>query len=138
LAEVVVKLVTSALLRASHLPLVRSVFRSVSSVLSGVKERYPLLGLVGGVAEVGVRGVSEEALRRATPLLQSLEPQIDLANRLALTGLDSLERSFPILNQSTEEVSSPEPAGGQEPSEPSGSNTLKSSGAGDATEIRAK
>lgn len=50
-------------------------FRSVSSLLSGVKERYPLLGLVGGVAEVGVRGVSEEALRRATPLLQSLEPQ---------------------------------------------------------------
>ncbi|XP_032415029.1 perilipin 6 isoform X2 [Xiphophorus hellerii] len=95
---------TSALLRASHLPLVRSVFRSVSSLLSGVKERYPLLGLVGGVAEVGVRGVSEEALRRATPLLQSLEPQIDLANRLALTGLDSLERTFPILNQSTEEV----------------------------------
>ncbi|PWA28211.1 hypothetical protein CCH79_00018575 [Gambusia affinis] len=95
---------TSALLRASHLPLIRSVFRSVSSLLSGVKERYPLLGLVGDVAEVGVRGVSEEALRRATPLLQSLEPQIDLANRLALTGLDSLERTFPILNQSTEEV----------------------------------
>ncbi|XP_014829901.1 PREDICTED: perilipin-3-like isoform X2 [Poecilia mexicana] len=94
----------SALLRASHLPLVQSVFQSVSSLLSGVKERYPLLGLVGGVAEVGVRGVSEEALRRATPLLQSLEPQIDLANRLALTGLDSLERTFPILNQSTEEV----------------------------------
>ncbi|KAM4736457.1 perilipin 6 [Anableps anableps] len=95
---------TSALLRASHLPLVRSVFQSVTSMYSGVKDRYPLLGLMGGAAEVGVRGVSQEAMRRATPLLQSLEPQIDLANSLALSGLDSLERTFPILNQSTDEV----------------------------------
>ncbi|XP_038128502.1 perilipin 6, partial [Cyprinodon tularosa] len=52
----------------------------------------------------GVRSVSEEAVRRASPLLRSLQPQIELANSLALTGLDSLERNFPILNQSTDEV----------------------------------
>ncbi|XP_015245462.1 PREDICTED: uncharacterized protein LOC107094403 [Cyprinodon variegatus] len=89
---------------ASHLPLVRSVLRSVTSMFSGVIDRYPLLGLMGGVAEVGVRSVSEEAVRRASPLLRSLQPQIELANSLALTGLDSLERNFPILNQSTDEV----------------------------------
>ncbi|XP_035991454.1 perilipin 6 isoform X2 [Fundulus heteroclitus] len=95
---------TNVLLRASHLPLVRSVFGSLTSMYSGIKDRYPLLGLMGDVAEGGVRSVSTEALRRATPLLHSLEPQIELANSLALTGLSSLERNFPILNQSTDEV----------------------------------
>lgn len=66
---------TSALLRVSHLPLVRSMVQSVTSAYSGAKDRYPLLGLMGGVAEVGVRNISEEAMRRATPLLESLEPQ---------------------------------------------------------------
>ncbi|RVE63152.1 hypothetical protein OJAV_G00164490 [Oryzias javanicus] len=95
---------TSALLRVSHLPLVRSVVQSVTSAYSGAKDRYPLLGLMGGVAEVGVRNISEEALRRATPLLESLEPQIEAANSLVLVGLDSLEKNFPFLHQSSEEV----------------------------------
>ncbi|XP_041843729.1 perilipin 6 [Melanotaenia boesemani] len=95
---------TSALQRVSSLPLVRSALQSVTSAYLGVKDRYPLLGLVGGVAEVGVLSISEEALRQATPLLQSLEPQIEVANSFALEGLDILERNFPILNQSTEEV----------------------------------
>uniref|UniRef100_A0A3B4ZD94 Perilipin 6 n=1 Tax=Stegastes partitus TaxID=144197 RepID=A0A3B4ZD94_9TELE len=95
---------TSAVLRATRLPLVRSALQSVTTAYSGVKGRYPLLGMVGGVAEVGVRSVSYQAMRRATPLLQSLEPQIEVANSYALVGLDSLERNFPILNQSTEEV----------------------------------
>ncbi|XP_010770867.1 perilipin-2-like, partial [Notothenia coriiceps] len=40
----------------------------------------------------------------ATPLLQSLELQIEVAESFALFGLDSLEKNFPILNQSTDEV----------------------------------
>ncbi|XP_023154022.2 perilipin 6 [Amphiprion ocellaris] len=95
---------TSAVLRVSQLPLVRSALQSVTTAYSGVKGRYPLLGLVGDVAEVGVRSISYQAMRRATPLLQSLEPQIDVANSYALVGLDRLERNFPILNQSTDEV----------------------------------
>ncbi|XP_030606108.1 perilipin 6 [Archocentrus centrarchus] len=94
----------SAILRASHLPLIRSALQSVTSVYSGVKGRYRLLDLMGGVAEVGVRSISQEAMRRATPLLQSLEPQIEVANSFALVGLDHLEKNFPILNQSTDEV----------------------------------
>lgn len=66
---------TSAVLRASRLPLVHSALQSVTSVYSEVKGRYPLLGLMGGVAEVGVRRISDVAMRQATPLLQSLEPQ---------------------------------------------------------------
>ncbi|KAM9309929.1 perilipin 6 [Pholidichthys leucotaenia] len=95
---------TSALLRVSHLPLVRSAVQSVTSMYLEVKSRFPLLDLMGGVAEFGVRSVSQEAMRRATPLLQSLEPQIEFANSFALVGLDRLEENFPILNQSTDEV----------------------------------
>ncbi|TKS82772.1 Perilipin-5 Lipid storage droplet protein 5 [Collichthys lucidus] len=42
----------SAVLRVSRLPLVRSAFQSVTSAYSEVKGRYPLLGLMGGAAEV--------------------------------------------------------------------------------------
>uniref|UniRef100_A0A8C5DSL4 Uncharacterized LOC114478103 n=2 Tax=Gouania willdenowi TaxID=441366 RepID=A0A8C5DSL4_GOUWI len=76
----------------------------MTSVYSEVKGRYPLLGVMGSVAEVGVRSVSYEAMKRATPILQSLEPQIEVANSFALVGLDRLEKNFPILNQSTDEV----------------------------------
>lgn len=63
------------MLRASHLPLVRSVLQNMMAAYSDVKGHYPLLGLVGGVAEIGVRQISQVAIRQATPLLQSLEPQ---------------------------------------------------------------
>ncbi|XP_068613259.1 perilipin-2-like [Brachionichthys hirsutus] len=95
---------TSAVLRVSRLPLVSSALQSVTSVYSEVKGRYPLLGLMGVVAEVGVHRLSHLAMRRATPLLQILELQIGAANSFALIGLDRLERTLPILNQSTDEV----------------------------------
>nr|XP_033496078.1 LOW QUALITY PROTEIN: perilipin 6 [Epinephelus lanceolatus] len=95
---------TSAVLRVSSLPLVRSALQSMTFVYSEVKGRYPLLRLMGGVAEVGIRSVSQVAMTQATPLLQSLEPQIEVANSMALVGLDRLEKNFPILNQSTDEV----------------------------------
>ncbi|XP_056236751.1 perilipin 6 [Seriola aureovittata] len=95
---------TSAMFRVSRLPLVRSALQSVTSVYSEVKGRYPLLGMMGGAAEVGVRSVSHVAMKQATPLLQTLEPQIEVANSFALVGLDRLEKNFPILNQSTDEV----------------------------------
>lgn len=66
---------TSAVLRAARLPLLRSALQTVTAAYSEVKGRYPVLGLMGGVAEVGVRQISQVAMRQATPLLQSLEPQ---------------------------------------------------------------
>ncbi|XP_068180095.1 perilipin 6 isoform X2 [Antennarius striatus] len=95
---------TSAVLRVSRLPLVSSALQSVTAVYSEVKGRYPLLGLMGVAAKVGVLRLSDLALRRATPLLQTLGPQIGAANSLVLVGLDRLEKNFPILNQSTDEV----------------------------------
>ncbi|KAF7645200.1 hypothetical protein LDENG_00208500 [Lucifuga dentata] len=90
--------------RVSQLPLVRSTLQTVTSAYTEVKGRYPLLGLMGGAAEIGVRSISLVAMKQATPLLQSLEPQIDVANSLALVSLDRLERNFPILHQSADEV----------------------------------
>ncbi|XP_039662952.1 perilipin 6 [Perca fluviatilis] len=95
---------SSAVLRVAALPLVRSALQSVTSAYSGVKGRYPLLALMGEVAELGVRSVSHAAMTRATPLLQSLQPQIEVANSLALVGLERLERNLPVLHQSTDEV----------------------------------
>ncbi|KAG7276051.1 hypothetical protein CRUP_038507 [Coryphaenoides rupestris] len=94
----------NVVLRVSRLPLVSSTLQTVTSVYSGVKGRYPLLGLVGDVAEEGVRSASLGALSRATPLLQSLDTQMEVANNYACFGLDQLEKNFSVLHQSSEEV----------------------------------
>ncbi|XP_034535036.1 perilipin 6, partial [Notolabrus celidotus] len=94
----------NAVSRVSRLPLVRSAFQTMTSAYLEVKGRYPLLRMMGGVAEVSVRRISNVAMTQATPLLQTLEPQIEVANSFALVGLDRLEKNFPILNQSTDEV----------------------------------
>ncbi|KAJ3598002.1 hypothetical protein NHX12_001517 [Muraenolepis orangiensis] len=94
----------NVVLRVSRLPLVSSTLQTVTSVYSGVKGRYPLLGMVGAMAEVGVRSASLAALKRAAPLLQSLDTQIEVANDYACFGLDQLEKSFPVLHQSSSEV----------------------------------
>ncbi|XP_064804246.1 mucin-4-like [Oncorhynchus masou masou] len=90
--------------RVASLPLFDSALKTVVSVYTDVKGRYPLLGVVGGVAEIGVRNASQAAILRATPLLLSLEPQIEVVNNYACMGLDQLEKNFPVLHQSTEEV----------------------------------
>lgn len=97
---------SSAVMRAARLPLIQSALQSLSSTYSQVKGRHPLLQIVGGVAELSVVSVSQVAFKQATPLLQSLEPQIGAANSLALLGLDRLEQNFPVLQQSTNEVAS--------------------------------
>ncbi|XP_072317730.1 perilipin-2-like [Eucyclogobius newberryi] len=97
---------SSVVLRVVQMPLVQSVLQSLSSAYSQVKGRHPLLQIVGGVAELGVVSVSQAAMKQATPLFTSFEPQIGKANSLALQGLDQLEQNFPILQQSTDEVAS--------------------------------
>ncbi|XP_029535377.2 uncharacterized protein LOC115140976 [Oncorhynchus nerka] len=94
----------NAVQRVASLPLFDSALKTVVSVYMDVKGRYPLLGVVGGVAEIGVRNASQAAILRATPLLLSLEPQIEVVNNYACMGLDQLEKNFPVLHQSTEEV----------------------------------
>ncbi|KAM6968039.1 perilipin 6 [Aplochiton taeniatus] len=90
--------------RVARLPLFSSALLSVTSAYTEVKGRYPVLGLVGDAAEIGVRLAAQAALQRASPLLQTLEPQFEAANDYACEGLDQLEKNFPVLQQSTEEV----------------------------------
>ncbi|KAJ8005456.1 hypothetical protein DPEC_G00146830 [Dallia pectoralis] len=59
----------------------------------------------GGIAEIGLRSVSQAAILRATPILLNLEPQIEVVNDHACMGLDQLEKNFPVLHRSTEEMS---------------------------------
>lgn len=61
--------------RVIKLPLVSSALQQASTTYMGVKGRYPLLGFVGGVAELGVRSASTAALQRAAPYLQNLESE---------------------------------------------------------------
>uniref|UniRef100_W5MJA6 Perilipin 6 n=1 Tax=Lepisosteus oculatus TaxID=7918 RepID=W5MJA6_LEPOC len=61
--------------RVARLPLVRSTLQAVTAAYADAKGRLPLLRWVGGVAELGVRGLSEVAARSASPLLDRLEPQ---------------------------------------------------------------
>ncbi|CAL8241481.1 unnamed protein product [Gadus morhua 'NCC'] len=52
----------------------------------------------------GSRAASLARPEPVTPLLQSLNPQIEAANDYACSGLDQLEKNFPVLQQSSEEV----------------------------------
>ncbi|XP_077071143.1 perilipin 6 [Siphateles boraxobius] len=94
----------NVLKRVAKLPLISSALQQASSVYMGVKGRYPLLGFVGGVAELGVRSASTAALQQAAPLLQNLGPEIEAVNSFALVGLEQLEKYLPILQQPTDEV----------------------------------
>ncbi|XP_062393946.1 perilipin 6 [Sardina pilchardus] len=90
--------------RVAGLPLVCSALQNVSTVYVEVKNRYPLLGFMGDLSSLGLQVVSLMARERAGPLLENLRPQIDAVNHYVNVGLDQMESSFPVLNQSTEEV----------------------------------
>uniref|UniRef100_W5MJ87 Perilipin 6 n=1 Tax=Lepisosteus oculatus TaxID=7918 RepID=W5MJ87_LEPOC len=70
--------------RVARLPLVRSTLQAVTAAYADAKGRLPLLRWVGGVAELGVRGLSEVAARSASPLLDRLEPQNKISNFIVI------------------------------------------------------
>ncbi|XP_057196660.1 perilipin 6 isoform X1 [Triplophysa rosa] len=94
----------NVLKRVINLPVVSSALQQASTIYMGVKGRYPLLGFVGGVAELGVLSASTAAMQRAAPYLQNLESEIEAVNSLALLGLEQLEKLFPIILHPTDEV----------------------------------
>ncbi|XP_051577262.1 perilipin 6 [Myxocyprinus asiaticus] len=94
----------NVLKRVVKLPLVSSALQQAFAVYMDVKCRYPLLGFVGGVAELGMRSASMTAMQQAAPLLQNLESEIEAVNNFALEGLEQLEKFFPILQQPTDEA----------------------------------
>ncbi|XP_066538377.1 perilipin 6 [Hoplias malabaricus] len=94
----------SAVTRVVKLPLFSSALQKLAGLYVGVKRRYPLLGIVGAMTELSVHSVSTAASQRAAPLLQRLEPEIKRVNGYALVGVDQLEKNFPILHKSADEV----------------------------------
>lgn len=68
----------------------------MTSLYSGVKVRYPLLGMMGGVAEGGVRSISHMAMKQATPLLQSLEPQSMCASAINANVANSVNATLEL------------------------------------------
>ncbi|MBN3310046.1 PLIN2 protein, partial [Amia calva] len=92
------------MLRAAQLPLVSSTLQVVASVYLEAKGRLPLLAWVGAVAELSLRSLTLATAQQAAPLLDRLEPQLAVANSYACMGLDQLEKRFPVLQQSAEEV----------------------------------
>ncbi|XP_063054503.1 perilipin 6, partial [Engraulis encrasicolus] len=95
---------SSAVERVAGLPLVRSLVQGVGSVYGEARTRYPLLGFMGDLSSLGLRFLQLTASERTAPLRDRLQPEIQALNHYACMGLDEMEKNFPALNQSAEEV----------------------------------
>ncbi|XP_051901675.1 uncharacterized protein LOC127587419 [Pristis pectinata] len=73
---------------------------------SDIKRTNWLIHSACGLVEGSARLVARAVARGTRPLLDNLEPQINIANDLAANRLDRLEERFPILKLSVDEVTS--------------------------------
>uniref|UniRef100_A0A670KJC9 Perilipin 1 n=1 Tax=Podarcis muralis TaxID=64176 RepID=A0A670KJC9_PODMU len=96
----------NVLKRVGSLPLVCSVCSLVSSNYTSIKRKSSYLQTVCGGAEKGMKTITGAAINTAQPLLTTFEPQIATANKFACRGLDTVEEKMPILQQTTDQVSS--------------------------------
>ncbi|XP_008324424.1 perilipin-2 isoform X2 [Cynoglossus semilaevis] len=90
--------------RVTNLPLVSSTYDLVSSMYCNTKENHPYIRSVCEAAEQSVRTITSVALTTATPIIDKLEPQIAIANNLACKGLDTIEKTLPILQQPSDQI----------------------------------
>ncbi|KAJ6660020.1 hypothetical protein lerEdw1_018218 [Lerista edwardsae] len=90
--------------RATNIPLVSSTYDMAAAAYASTKENHPCIKAVLELAEKGVKQVSDVAASSAQPLLSKLEPQVAVASHYASKGLDKLEETLPILNQTADQV----------------------------------
>lgn len=90
--------------RVSSLPLVSSVCDLVSSNYTSIKRKSSCIQTVCDGAEKGVKTLTDVAVSRAQPLLNTLEVQFATANRYACQGLNTVEEKLPILQQTADQV----------------------------------
>ncbi|KAM4809400.1 perilipin-2 [Rhinophrynus dorsalis] len=90
--------------RLVNLPLVSSTYDMVSSAYANTKDNHPYLKSVCDVAEKSVNSITSVAMTSAMPIIQKLEPQINIANNIACVGLDKIEEKLPILYQSSDKI----------------------------------
>ncbi|XP_025024163.1 perilipin-3-like [Python bivittatus] len=96
--------VANILKRVGSLPLVCSVCDLVSSNYTSIKRKNSYLQTMCDGAEKSVKTLTDAAVSRAQPLLNSLEPQLATANKYACRGLDTVEQKVPILQQTADQV----------------------------------
>ncbi|XP_015283706.1 PREDICTED: perilipin-3-like [Gekko japonicus] len=90
--------------KVAALPLVSAACEMVSATYSSAKESHPAIQAVCDMAETGVKTVATSAVSSAQPLLDKFEPQIAAANSYACKGLDKLQETLPVLQQTVEKV----------------------------------
>uniref|UniRef100_A0A8C5P761 Perilipin n=1 Tax=Leptobrachium leishanense TaxID=445787 RepID=A0A8C5P761_9ANUR len=94
----------NAIVRLTELPLVKSTYSMLSVVYANTKDNHPYLKLVCDVAEKSVKTITTEAISHVSPILQTLEPQINVANKEVCKYLNIVEEKLPILHQTSDEV----------------------------------
>ncbi|KAL8202862.1 UNVERIFIED_CONTAM: hypothetical protein K2H54_027499 [Gekko kuhli] len=94
----------TAISKVAALPLVSAACEMVSATYSSAKESHPAIQAVCDMAETGVKTVPTSAVSSAQPLLDKLEAQIAAANSYAYKGLDKLQETLPVLQQTVEKV----------------------------------
>ncbi|XP_034953073.1 perilipin-3-like [Zootoca vivipara] len=90
--------------RLTDLPLVSITYEILSTTYNSAKGSHPAIHAVCGMTEAGVKKIASSAVSGAQPVLNKLEPQIASANAYACQGLDKLQETLPVVQQTIEKV----------------------------------
>ncbi|XP_075763570.1 perilipin-2-like isoform X2 [Pelodiscus sinensis] len=93
----------NTLARLASIPLFNSAYQIAVFTYVDIKSVHPLVGFFCGMAEHSVSAVVGVAVTAATPVMQRLKVPTAV-NSVTLRGVDELEKRFPILDQSADEV----------------------------------
>ncbi|XP_078737034.1 uncharacterized protein LOC144950800 [Lampetra fluviatilis] len=94
--------------RLHRVPLVASLLDRVGGTYGAVRARGGVVGAACKVAETGVSVATTVASTTAWPVAWALKPQLVVASRLAVRGVDFLETKLSLLHPSDKEVESGE------------------------------
>nr|XP_028568768.1 perilipin-2-like [Podarcis muralis] len=90
--------------RLTDLPLVSITCEILSTTYNSAKGSHPAINAVCDMAEVGLKKIASSAVSSAQPVMNKLEPQIISANAYACQGLDKLQETLPVVQQTIEKV----------------------------------
>ncbi|KAM9818539.1 perilipin-2-like isoform 2-T2 [Syngnathus typhle] len=94
----------TAAARVAQLPLVRSAYARLSVLYTDTKSSDARLKRVCEGLESSVTVLGSTAIRRVSPVISKLKPQVSFANDVACKSLDWLEATFPVLHTPTDQL----------------------------------
>ncbi|XP_068506733.1 perilipin-2 isoform X1 [Syngnathus scovelli] len=94
----------NAAARVAQLPLVRSAYARLSVLYTDTKSSGARLKRVCEGLESSVTVLGSTAIRRVSPVISKLKPQVSFANDVACKSLDWLEATFPVLHTPTDQL----------------------------------